>query len=57
MNTKKADTPKSRQPLERGRFAKLLAAGYTIEVEPSPKRAKRDVPSARSSAAGRRSKA
>jgi hypothetical protein len=39
MTTKKADTTKSVQRLERGRFAKLLADGYTIEVKRSPKRA------------------
>jgi hypothetical protein len=34
MTTKKVDD-NSGQRLERGRFAKLLAAGYTIEVKPS----------------------
>ncbi len=38
MTTKKADKTQSGQKLERGRFARLLAAGYTVEVTPSPER-------------------
>ena len=37
MTTMKVDTTKSAQKLERGRFARVLAAGYTIEVKPSRK--------------------
>jgi hypothetical protein len=39
MTTKKADTTKDDQRLERGRFAKMLADGYTMEVKRSRKRA------------------
>jgi hypothetical protein len=35
MTTKKADTPKAAKQLERGRFARLLADGFEIEVTPS----------------------
>jgi hypothetical protein len=38
MTTKKVEDTGSIKRLERGRFAKLLAAGYTVEVKPSPKR-------------------
>ena len=41
MTTRKADTstPSPGQEKERGRYAKLLADGFVIEVEPSKKRA------------------
>ncbi len=53
----KADTTKGGQKLERGRFAKMLAAGYTIEVKPSPKRKTSKSTTAKPSAASRPSKA
>ncbi len=41
MTTKKADTtpPGTGPKKERGRYAKLLADGFVIEIEPSKKRA------------------
>lgn len=41
MTTKKADTtpPSTGPKKERGRYAKLLAEGFVIEIEPSKKRA------------------
>jgi hypothetical protein len=38
MTTKKADTTKKTKELERGRFARILASGFVIEVTPSKKR-------------------
>lgn len=38
MTTKKADTTKKTRELERGRFARMLASGFVIEVTPSKKR-------------------
>jgi hypothetical protein len=39
MTTKKADPEeKATSKLERGRFARLLASGFVIEVTPSKKR-------------------
>ncbi len=35
MTTKKADTPKAAKQLERGRFARILADGFEIDVTPS----------------------
>jgi len=35
MTTRKADIPKAAKQLERGRFARLLADGFEIEVTPS----------------------
>ena len=57
MTTKKADTTKSGQKLERGRFAKMFAAGYTIEVKPSGKHKASKATTARPAAASRPSKA
>ena len=57
MTTKKADKAKSRPKLERGRFAKMLAAGYAIEVKPSLERKTNESTTARTSAASRPSKA
>jgi hypothetical protein len=55
MTTKKVGHNSS-QRLERGRFAKLLAAGYSIEVTPSPERKAIETKTPASSATARPSK-
>lgn len=57
MSTKKADSAGTKKRLERGRFAKMLASGYTIKVKPSRKQESVDGKAAKPSAASRQSKA
>lgn len=42
MSTKKSDTIAKKELLERGRFARLLGAGFVVEVSPSAKRVSSD---------------